>query len=408
MSGTSGMLPLPLAGITVLDLSRVLAGPYCGLMLADMGADVIKIEHPEGGDDTRSFLHPNFHGVSTYYLTINRNKRSVALDLKAPAGKAAFLKLVARADVVVENYRTGVMERLGLGYETLKAIRSSLIYCAISGYGRSGPNIDVPGYDPIAQAEGGLMSMIGEPDGRPMRVGPSVVDLVTGLYAAQAVAASLRHVALGGEGRLIEVALHETAMNMLANHAGGYLMTGRNPTRTGNANQVAQPADVYEAKDGPFVMACITDAQFGALCNDVINRPELVVDTRFANGAGRLANVVDLGHVLSAIFATEARDYWISQLRRAGVPAGAVATVAEALSSELVEARGALRDVVHRSAGPYRALVTPARLHETEPLPPRGAPELGEHTRDVLTTLAGMSGSEIDELTRTGAARQAS
>ena len=407
MTSKATELPLPLSGVTVLDLSRVLAGPYCGLMLADMGAEVIKIEHPEGGDDTRSFLHPNFHGISTYFLTVNRNKKSVALDLKAPAGKAAFLKLVERADVVVENYRTGVMERLGLGYETLKALRPSLIYCAISGYGRSGPNVDVPGYDPIAQAEGGLMSMIGEPDGRPMRVGPSVVDLVTGLYAAQAIAASLRHVALGGEGRLVELALHETAMNMLANHGGGYLLTGRNPTRTGNANQVAQPADVYEAKDGPFVMACITQAQFVALCNGVIDRPALLSDERFGTGAARLANVKALGDALAIVFATGSRDHWIARLRAAGVPAGAVATVAEALTSELVDARNAVREVVHRSAGPYQALLTPARLHDTQALPPQGAPELGEHTREVLTALGGLTSTEIDELIHSGAARQA-
>jgi crotonobetainyl-CoA:carnitine CoA-transferase CaiB-like acyl-CoA transferase len=180
-------LALPLAGVTVLDLSRVLAGPYCGLMLADMGADVIKVENPDGGDDTRAFSEPSFNGVSTYFLTINRNKRSVALDLKSPAGRDAFLKLVANADVVIENFRTGVMERLGLGYAMLKERRPSLIYCAISGYGQSGPNADVPGYDPVAQGESGLMSMIGEPDGQPMRTGPSIVDLVTGLYAAQAV-----------------------------------------------------------------------------------------------------------------------------------------------------------------------------------------------------------------------------
>jgi crotonobetainyl-CoA:carnitine CoA-transferase CaiB-like acyl-CoA transferase len=403
MTGMASELPLPLSGVIVLDLSRVLAGPYCGLMLADMGAEVIKIEHPEGGDDTRSFLHPNFEGISTYFLTVNRNKKSVALDLKAPAGKAAFLKLVERADVVVENYRTGVMERLGLGYETLKALRPSLIYCAISGYGRSGPNVDVPGYDPIAQAEGGLMSMIGEPDGRPMRVGPSVVDLVTGLYAAQAISASLRHVALGGEGRLVELALHETAMNMLANHGGGYLMTGRNPTRTGNANQVAQPADVYEAKDGPFVMACITQAQFV----DVIDRPAFLADERFATSAARLSNVKVLGDALAIVFATGSRDHWIARLRTAGVPAGAVATVAEALTSDLVGSRNAVREVVHRSAGPYQVLLTPARLHDTQALPPQGAPELGEHTRKVLTELGGLTSAEIDALIETGAARQA-
>lgn len=406
MTEATARLPLPLAGVTVLDLSRVLAGPYCGLMLADMGADVIKIENVEGGDDTRAFLHPNFHGVSTYYLTINRNKSSVALDLKSTAGKAAFLKLVAQADVVVENFRTGVMDRLGLGYDVLKAIRPSLIYCAISGYGRSGPNVAVPGYDPIAQAEGGLMSMIGDPNGAPMRVGPSVVDLVTGLYAAQAISAALRHVALTGQGRLIEAALHETAMNMLANYSGYYLMTGRNPTRTGNANQVAQPADVYEAADGPFVMACITQAQFVALCNNVLERPDLLADARFAESAGRLANVTELGRTLSEIFGAHPRDHWITRLRKAGVPAGAVATVAEALSSDLVKERGALRDVVHRTAGAYPALKTPARLHDTEELPPTGAPELGEHTRKILKTMGGMSDEEIDALIRSGAARE--
>lgn len=408
MSAATSQLRLPLSGVTVLDLSRVLAGPYCGLMLADMGAEVIKIENVEGGDDTRSFLHPNFHGVSTYYLTINRNKRSIALDLKSPAGRAAFLKLVVNADVVVENFRTGVMERLDLGYETLKAIRPPLIYCAISGYGRSGPNVAVPGYDPIAQAESGFMSMIGDPAGPPMRVGPSVIDLVTGLYAAQAVAASLRHVALTGEGRLIEVALHETAMNMLANFSGHYLMTGHNPTRTGNANQVAQPADVYQAADGPFVMACITQLQFRALCQEVIKRPDLLDDQRFAQGAGRLANVAELGSILANIFATKPRNCWIEGLRKAGVPAGAVATVAEALSSELVSGRDALRNVVHRSVGAYPALKTPARLHDTEALPAQGAPELGEHTRAVLKSLGEMNESEIDELIRSGAARETS
>ncbi|MGE0768758.1 MAG: CaiB/BaiF CoA transferase family protein [Hyphomicrobiaceae bacterium] len=406
MSPANGPLPLPLDGVTVLDLSRVLAGPYCGLMLADMGADVIKVENAEGGDDTRSFLHPNFHGVSTYYLTINRNKRSVALDLKSQAGRETFIKLVAKADVVIENYRTGVMERLGLGYETLKAVRPSLIYCAISGYGRSGPNVGVPGYDPIAQAESGFMSMIGDPAGPPMRVGPSVVDLVTGLYAAQAISASLRHVALTGEGRLIETTLHETAMNMLANYSGYYLMTGRSPTRTGNANQVAQPADVYEAADGPFVMACITQPQFRSLCNDVVRLPHLLKDQRFSEGAGRLANVAELGAILSEVFATKSRDHWIASLRGAGVPAGAVATVGEALSSDLVRDRDAVRQVVHRSAGPYPALRTPARLHDTVALPPHGAPELGEHTRDVLKSLGGLSETEIDGLIKSGAARE--
>jgi crotonobetainyl-CoA:carnitine CoA-transferase CaiB-like acyl-CoA transferase len=194
-------------------------------------------------------------------------------------------------------------------------------------------------------------------------------------------------------------------MNMLANFTGHYLQAGVNPTRTGNANQVAQPADVYEAADGPFVMACITQPQFRSLCNEVIKRPELLSDERFAQGAGRLANVKALSRILSDVFATMPRDHWIGELRKAGVPAGAVASVAEALSSDLVKGRDTVRNVMHRSAGPYRVLRTPARLHDTEPVPPQGAPELGEHTRDVLTSFGGMSDAEVDELIRSGAAR---
>ncbi|MEZ5855781.1 MAG: CoA transferase [Hyphomicrobiaceae bacterium] len=401
---SASALALPLAGVTVLDLSRVLAGPYCGLMLADMGADVIKVENPDGGDDSRAFSEPNLEGVSTYFLTINRNKRSVALDLKAPAGRDAFLRLVAKADVVVENFRTGVMERLGLGYEVLKAQRPSLIYAAISGYGRSGPNIDVPGYDPVAQAESGLMSMIGEPDGPPMRVGVSVVDMVTGLYAAQAISAALRHAALTGEGRLIEATLHETGMNMLANFTGSHLIAGLNPTRTGNANQVAQPINVYDAADGPFMMAVVTQGQFVKLCNDVVDRPQWLEDARFAKNPGRLANEAELRRLLNEIFAMRPRADWVAGLRKAGVPAGVVATIAEAFASDLVEARGAVREVRHRDVGAYRALKTPARLHDTQPLAAMGAPALGEHTREVLRDVAGMPEAEIDALIAAGVA----
>ncbi len=397
-------LPLPLSGVTVLDLSRILAGPYCGLMLADMGADVIKVENPIGGDDTRSFTEPSYNGVSSYFLTINRNKRSVTLDLKAPDGRAAFLKLVEKADVVVENYRTGVMERLGLGYEVLRERRPSLIYCAISGYGRSGPNVTVPGYDPVAQAESGLMSMIGEPDRQPMRTGPSIVDLVTGLYAAQAISASLRHAAVSGEGRMIEVTLMETAMNMLANFAGAHLINGHNPTRTGNANQVSQPINVYEAADGPFMVTAASQGQWEKLCRDVIGRPEWIADPRFAKVPDRLANIDALTEALNGAFAAGDRGDWVERLRAAGVPAGIVASVEEAFAAPGVAARGSVREVRHRDVGPYPVQLTPARLHGSEAVPSRGAPALGEHTREVLGTLAGMTEAEIDALIASGAA----
>jgi crotonobetainyl-CoA:carnitine CoA-transferase CaiB-like acyl-CoA transferase len=398
-------LSLPLAGVTVIDLSRVLAGPYCTLLLADMGAEVIKIENPDGGDDTRAFTEPNLKGVSTYFLTINRNRRSVALDLKSAAGREACLKLVANADVVVENFRTGVMERLGLGYDVMKERRPSLVYCAISGYGRSGANVDVPGYDPVAQAESGLMSMIGEPDGQPTRVGPSIIDLVAGIYAAQAVSAALRHTALTGVGRFIEVTLHETGLNMLANFAGAHLIAGQNPTRTGSANQVAQPINVYDAADGPFMMTVANQAQFVKLCRDVLQRPEWLEPERFAQNSARLAKVDELTRLLNGIFVTRPREEWVARLRQAGVPAGVVASVAEALGTALVRDRETVREVRHREAGAYRVLRTPARLHGSEPLPPVGAPELGEHTREVLGSIAGMSESDIDALIAAGAAK---
>jgi crotonobetainyl-CoA:carnitine CoA-transferase CaiB-like acyl-CoA transferase len=393
----------PLAGVRVLDLTRVLAGPYCGMVLADMGADVIKIENPDGGDESRGFLEPSYHGHSPYFLSVNRNKRSVALDLKAPAGKDAFLRLVAESDVVIENFRTGVMERLGLGYETLKAIRPSLVYGAISGYGRSGPNVDVPGFDPIAQAESGLMSVIGEPDREPMRTGPSLVDMVTGVFLSQAVTAALRHAAVTGEGQLVEGTLHETALNMLVNFAGVNLLTGLNPTRTGNTNQVAQPAGFYQGSDGGFVLAAITDGQFRALC-DAIGRPELAKDPRFAGKAVRVRNTAAIQAELADVFRTRPRDEWVRRLREASVPAGIVATVAEALSNDLVKARGAVQVVTHTATGSYPALMSPIRLHESEPASLRGAPLLGEHTREVLAEIGGLSAEEIAELERKGVA----
>ena len=394
---------LPLAGVRVLDLTRVLAGPYCGMILGDMGADVIKVENPDGGDESRGFLEPAYQGISTYFLTINRNKRSLALDLKAPAGRDAFLRLVARSDVVVENFRTGVMERLGLGWETLRAGRPGLVMCAISGYGRSGPNRDVPGFDPIAQAESGFMATIGDPDGEPMRTGPSVIDVITGIFAAQAISAALRHVALTGEGRFIEATLHETALNMLANFAGANLLAGLDPRRSGNRNQVAQPADLFQAADGAFVLAAITDGQFRALCR-AIGRPELAADARFSGKLARLQNAAALKVILNDAFRAAPRAEWVQRLRAEGVPSGLVATVAEALSSDLVAARGMVRQLTHTTAGSYPALMGPVRLHDSAPTPVRGAPLLGEHTREVLRDIAGLSEAEIGAMVEAGAA----
>lgn len=399
-------LPLPLKGIRVLDLSRVLAGPYCTMTLADMGADVIKIESPDVGDDSRGFT-PMKDGHAIYFLTFNRLKRSVALDLKAPGGRDAFLKLVAKADVVVENFRTGVMDRLGFSYEALKVIRPSLVYCSISGYGLDGPNAEVPGYDPIAQAESGLMSMIGEPDQPPMRVGPSVVDMVTGLFASQAITAALRHAVLTGEGRRIEAALHETALAMLLNFPAVNLMTGANPTRSGNTNQIVQPAALFEAADGPFVLTVTNDRQFVRLAAEILRKPEMAEDPRFKTNAARVKNSAELRAMLAALFRDGSREHWVAKLREAGVAAGAVATVAESMASDLVKERGLVRHLSHAALGTYPALRGVARLHGTEPVPATGAALLGQHTRSILGEVAGFSTAEIDALIASGAAQEA-
>ena len=399
---------LPLAGVRVLDLSRVLAGPYCSLVMADMGAEIIKVESITTGDDSRTFSVPNVEGHSVYFMHVNRNKRSVAIDLKAPAGKDAFCKLVAKSDIVLENFRTGVMERLDLGYDKLKQIKPDLVYCAISGYGRSGPNVHVPGYDPVAQAESGFMSMNGEPDGEAQRTGPSIVDMVCGLFAAQSVTAALRHAERTGEGRFIEASLYETGMNMLINFAGSYLVTGQEATRAGNTNQVAQPAGVYQASDGPFMLSVITDAQFGKLCRDVIERTDLLEDARFTSNPLRVENMVALKQELGSVFATRSRDDWVTSLRAADVPVGAVASLSEALTSDVTTERELVQQVSHSGIGSYPALMGPVRLHDSEPTPLNGAPLLGEHTREVLRDVAGLEVAQINALEEAGVIRQSS
>ena len=398
-------LALPLEGVRVIDLSRVLSGPYCSLMLADMGADVIKIEHPKGGDDSRNFSIPNVDGHSVYFMTVNRNKRSVALDLKSQDGRRVFLKLVEKADIVLENFRTGVMERLGLGYDTLKAVKPELVYCAISGYGRDGPNANVPGYDPVAQAETGLMSMSGARDGEPVRTGSSLVDMVCGMFAAQAVTAALLHAQRSGEGRFVEANLHETGLNMLINFAGAHLVTGAEPTRAGNTNQVAQPAGVYVASDGPFMLAVANDAQFARMCRDVLHRPELAEDARFRSNPQRVENAKALSGILAELFLTSTRDNWVSSLRQADVPSGVIATVAEAFSSDLVAARGSVRELAHSGVGSYRALMSPVQLGDTKANSPIGAPLLGEHTVEVLRDLAGLPEEDISRMVVAGTAK---
>ncbi len=302
--------PPPYTGIRVLDLSRVLAGPYATLVLADLGAEVIKIENTLGGDDSRQFQPPVIHDISTYFLSVNRNKKSVAIDLKRDAGRQLFLELARQSDVVVENFRTGVVDRLGIDYESVTAINPDIIYCSISGYGRTGSHAMVPGYDPTTQAESGLMSMNGEPDGAPTRSGTSHVDMVTGMFAAQAISAALWHRQSGGGGQQVEVCLFDAALNMLINHSATHLLTGDNPSRVGNGTPVAQPSGVFKAQDGDLMITVGSDRLFQRFCDEVLEQPDLVANPDFASNPQRIVNAAQLGDLINGFCATIGwRDY---------------------------------------------------------------------------------------------------
>jgi crotonobetainyl-CoA:carnitine CoA-transferase CaiB-like acyl-CoA transferase len=391
--------PAPLRGLRILDLTRVLSGPYCTLTLADLGADVIKVENTEHGDDTRKFVPPDLHGHSTYFLTANRNKRSLALDLKSEAGAKILIDLAKKCEVLVENFRPGVMDRLGLGYEVLKQHAPDLIYCAISGYGQTGSQAGDPGFDPVVQAESGLMSMTGEPDGDPMRTGISFVDMFTGLYAAQAISAAIINAERNAAGgQYIEVSLFEAGLNMLANFAGMQLITGENPTRIGNGNQVSQPVGVFQASDGGFMIAVANDVQFRRLCVDVLGYPDMADDPRFQSPADRNNNKVQLCDRLNELFAIDRRANWVTRLKQAGVPAGEIRTVEEAFKSDIVRERDLIKTAPHETLGEYPYLASPIRLPGTQAVEPMGAPLLGQHSEEVLANLLGYEADKIRDL----------
>ena len=388
-----------LGDIRVLDFTRVLSGPYCTAMLSDLGAEVIKIEGPGGGDPSRSFLPPEVAGESTYFLQLNRNKLSVVLDLATAAGKRAAVELAATVDVVVENFRPGAMQRLGLDYEAVKERNPDVVYCSITGYGSTGPFANRAGLDPVIQAESGLMAMTGEPDGAPMRIGISLVDVSAGMYAAQAVMAALMHRQQTGAGQRVEVSLFDTGVNMLTNFGASYLMTGAEPERPGNGNLVAQPSGVYQAADGSMVMTCVGDPAFKRLCADGLGQPELAQDPRFATNPARLANVDALNSALNTILGKQPRDMWIKSFRAIGVPAGEVRTVREALESPEFYHSDLIDEVVHGSAGTLRLLRSPIHMSGTPVQSPSPAPLLGEHTAQVLADVD-LTDAQREELTQ--------
>jgi len=376
---------LPLEGVRVLDLSRVLAGPYATMVLGDLGADVIKVEHPERGDDTRHWGPPfaggEEDGESAYFLSVNRNKRSIGVDLKDPAGLERVKKLAAGADVLIENWRRGALEKLGLGYETLKEANPGLVYCAITGFG-PGPDEDRPGYDFLVQARGGVMGITGQPDGEPTKVGVAISDIVCGLFASNAILAALHQRSVTGEGARIEIPLFESTLGWLANRGQEYLVSGEDTGLIGNAHPSIVPYQTFYASDKPLVVAVGNNTQFANLC-EVVGRPELAEDERYATNPDRVANREALIEELQEEFGKRSADEWAEEIRAAGVPSGPVNTLADVLADEHVLGSGILQNLDHPSAGSLKMLASPV-LIDGKRLPiRRPPPTLGQHTEET-------------------------
>ncbi len=392
------MAETALAGVRILDLTRVLAGPFCTMMLADLGAEVFKVENPDGGDETRSYRPAGSERESPYFMAINRNKRSLAIDITQPEGAIAVRALAAKCDVVVESMRTGALERYGLGYETLAQDNPRLIFGSISGYGRTGPLADLGGYDPIAQAEVGMMAMTGDPDGPPTRMGVSLFDIMAGQYLTQAVLAALYARDRTGKGQRIDVPLYDSALSTMMPYAARYLMEGTDETRIGNSSRVAQPLNVYEAMDGPFVLCAAGDRMWQRLCRDGIGREDLADDPRFATNADRVANHVELKAEMDAVFGKAMTEDWIARLRKAGIPAGAIRTPGQALESEETAARGMIVSAPHPTEGAVPTLRSAIAMTGTPARAPAGAPLLGQHTLEVLRDVAGYAEGQVEGL----------
>jgi formyl-CoA transferase len=399
-------MPAPaLEGIRVLELGNFMAGPYAGTLLADMGADVIKIESPDGGDHSRAlgpFAAPGADGAG--FLRLNRNKRGVALDLKSAGGAAAFKVLAREADVVIENFRAGTMDALGLGYESLAADHPGLIYLAITGFGRTGPYRDRAGLDLVLQAESGLMSVTGEPDGRPVKIGVPAVDLTSALYGAYAVVCALAARAADGAGQLIDLSLIESGVSLAIWESGVYLTTGEVPERLGSAHRVIAPYQAFRTSDGHVVLGATTPAAWTAL-RALIGTDRLPDDDpRWRDPASRHAHAGALATIIETVTTTRTTEAWMTDLEAARIPCGRLNDYARVFADPHLAARGLFVDLPHPTLGTVRAIGSPIHMSGTPPVMRRAAPGLGEHTRAVLTE-AGLSAEVIDGLFASGAAR---
>ncbi|MFS8534799.1 MAG: CoA transferase [Limnochordales bacterium] len=397
--------PKALAGIRVLDMSRVLAGPFATQILADLGADVIKIEDPSRGDETRQWGPPFAGTESAYFLAVNRGKRSVAVNLKTEEGQRIVRELAAKSDVLIENLKPGDMARYGLDYQRLARINPRLVYCSISGFGQSGPMSHLPGYDFAVQGMCGIMSVTGEPDGPPMKVGVAWVDILCGLYAAVGIQAALRARELTGQGQYIDLSLWDAAVAAMANLAQAYLVSGREPRRLGNAHAQIVPYQMFATADGYMVLAVGNDAQFERFCQ-VIGRPELAADERFATNPARVKNRDVLIPILEDVLRQKTTDEWLKPLAEAKVPAAPVWGLSQVLESDLARYRRMRWPMEHPAAGPVELVGSPLQHMSLTPARPAGPPPtLGQHTAEVLREVLGYSEEDIGRLVETGVVR---
>jgi crotonobetainyl-CoA:carnitine CoA-transferase CaiB-like acyl-CoA transferase len=390
----------PLAGIRVIDLTRVLAGPFCSMSLGDMGAEIIKVEEPGKGDDTRGWP-PFAGGEATYFMSVNRNKKSLTLNMKAPEGQAVLRALIAKADVVLENFRPGTMERLGFGYDVLRKTNPRLIYCSISGFGESGPESSRPGYDLIVQGESGVMDLTGFADGPPVKVGNSIGDLVAGMAAAQGVTLALLSRSTSGKGQKVEIGMLDVMASLLTYQAGLYWNAGGRPTRRGNQHPSIVPYEVFQAQDAYMTLGVANNSLWERMCR-AIGREDLAKDPRFDSEAKRVTNRDVLIPALNAEFGKRPAAEWIARLDKAGVPAGRIKSVAEVCESEHLRVRGMFVRLAHPKAGAVTAMGVPIRLWDTPGGAQAAAPLLGQHTDEILTSLLKMPRTKVDKLRAAG------
>ena len=387
----------PLSDIIVLDFTRVLSGPYCTMLLADMGARVIKIEQPGRGDDTRAWGPPFVNGESSYFLSINRNKESLTLDLKSASARPILAALLDRADVLVENFRPGTMERLGLSYDALRETHPRLVYCSVSGFGQTGPRSAEPGYDAVMQGEAGLMSITGAADGPPYRLGVAIADIVSGMFAAQGVAFALLARGRTGRGQRVDIGMLDATAALLTYQAGIYFATGTTPGRMGNRHPTIVPYETFEAADGDFVVAVGNDEQWRRFCK-IIDADALAGDDRFSTNRARVMNYKELRPLLAERLRRRSRNDWVAALKADGVPCGSVRAVSEVLEDRQLDARSMIETVDHVSAGAIRVLGVPVKLSDTPGSIRSAPPALGQHTDKILREDCQLSAAQIESL----------